>query len=668
MVGDPWLDRPRLRGDAHGQNLPYNPAFDGLRAFAVLAVMLYHGQVDVFGGGFLGVDVFFVLSGFLITSLLAREWLTWGRIDMLGFWARRARRLLPAAWLVLLACAAYGVLFASADRLAQLRSDAIATFFYVVNWHFITSGQSYFAQYGEPSPLRHMWSLAIEEQFYFLWPMVLTLLLPMILRRRRIGVAVMVTAAVLSAVLMALLYEPGADPSRVYYGTDTRAQALLVGAGLAILLDFKGTRRDRGTTHLQVGAFTLPIGGLTVAGPVALVGLLVALSMSRESSTWLYRGGFLAVALLSATVIAAAATRGSLLSRLLSLRPLQAVGLISYGLYLWHWPVDVVLTTDRTGLSGAALLAVQFAVTFALAVASYILVERPIRAGALLRRGPRVRLVAVATAAVTVLAATVAATAGASPIPSSPDGSSSTRVVAGIDGAEHILVAGDSVAWSLAYPFDQKAHPEVAVSSTTIFGCGVGVQQIVVDDVVTQRQEQCDTWPDTWRKAVEDVKPDVSVLVVSAWDIYDHEVDGQHLTVGSSAYSDYLLGRLGRAVDTLGAGGRPVVVVNSGCYDQESFSIQGVDLAPDRNNASRAQAVNAVVRRLAALRPGQVSVADLFSLTCRNGHYSRSLSGTELRSDGVHFTTDGAREVWDWLLPQLRAHVGETSDQRLTGR
>ena len=221
------------------------------------------------------------------------------------------------------------------------------------------------------------------------------------------------------------------------------------------------------------------------------------------------------------------------------------------------------------------------------------------------------------------------ATAGASPIPSSPDGSSSTRVVAGIDGAEHILVAGDSVAWSLAYPFDQKAHPEVAVSSTTIFGCGVGVQQIVVDDVVTQRQDQCDTWPDTWRKAVEDVKPDVSVLVVSAWDIYDHEVDGQHLTVGSSAYSDYLLGRLGRAVDTLGAGGRPVVVVNSGCYDQESFSIQGVDLAPDRNNPSRAQAVNAVVRRLAALRPAQVSVADLFSLTCRNGHYSRSLSGTE---------------------------------------
>ena len=173
--------------------------------------MLYHGRVDVLAVDFSASTVL-CLSGSLITSLLAREWLTWGRIDMLGFWARRARRLLPAAWLVLLACAAYGVLFAPADRLAQLRSDAIATFFYVVNWHFITSGQSYFAQYGEPSPLRHMWSLAIEEQFYFLWPMALTLLLPMILRRRRIGVAVMVTAAVLSAVLMALLYDRGRTP------------------------------------------------------------------------------------------------------------------------------------------------------------------------------------------------------------------------------------------------------------------------------------------------------------------------------------------------------------------------------------------------------------------------------------------------------------------------
>jgi hypothetical protein len=286
-----------------------------------------------------------------------------------------------------------------------------------------------------------------------------------------------------------------------------------------------------------------------------------------------------------------------------------------------------------------------------------MLVERPVRAGVLRRLRPTVRGLAVAASLTVVLGTTLAATAGAAPGLGDGTAAGSTQVTAGAEGQTKVLVAGDSVAFSLAYRFDPQAHPDYAVSSTTLLGCGVGIQQIVVGTVVTRRQPQCHSWPAQWRQAVTDSDPDVAVLVVSAWDVYDHRVAGRTLRVGTPEYARYLGGRLQRAVGILGAGGRPVVIVNSGCYAQQPFAPEGADLAPDRNDPVRGQAVNAVVADLVAGHGRHVSVADLRDRTCPGGRYQRVVNGVELREDGVHFSEDGAALVWDWLLPLLRART-----------
>jgi peptidoglycan/LPS O-acetylase OafA/YrhL len=214
------------------QRLPNLPGVDGLRAVAVLAVLLYHAELPWIQGGFLGVDVFFVISGYLITSLLLTEWLQRGRIDLPAFWLRRARRLLPALFLLMAVTLVFAVLFLS-NEVAGLRGDAFAALGYVTNWYLVFSDQSYFEMMGRPSLFRHLWSLAVEEQFYIVWPLLLTAMM-WLLRPRQV-LLVVLAGAVASTVLMALLYQPDVDPSRVYYGTDTRGVGLLVGAALAFL-------------------------------------------------------------------------------------------------------------------------------------------------------------------------------------------------------------------------------------------------------------------------------------------------------------------------------------------------------------------------------------------------------------------------------------------------
>ena len=220
------------------------PALSGLRALAVLGVMAYHLQLGWASGGYLGVDLFFVLSGFLITTLLLEEWVATAAINLAAFWSRRARRLLPALFLVVLALAVYLVANAEfagpgangAIDLSALRGDAIATLLYVGNWHAIYAHQSYFAQFSSPSPLQHTWSLAIEEQFYLVWPLLLALVLRASRRSwRQVGLGLTVVVGLGSAALMALLFHPGADPTRIYYGTDTRLFDLMAGAAVAFV-------------------------------------------------------------------------------------------------------------------------------------------------------------------------------------------------------------------------------------------------------------------------------------------------------------------------------------------------------------------------------------------------------------------------------------------------
>jgi peptidoglycan/LPS O-acetylase OafA/YrhL len=389
------LRRARGRSATPEVRLSYSPGLDGLRAIAVMAVLLYHAGLSWMPGGFLGVEVFFVISGYLISALLLAEWRRVGRIDLKGFWLRRARRLLPALYMLLVVVLAYCVVFLPGE-VAGLRGDVMAAVGYVTNWFLIFGRESYFESVGRPSLLQHLWSLAVEEQFYLIWPVVLAVGLGVgatSLRRRRVLTVALVGAGA-SAMAMALLYTPGVDPSRIYYGTDTRATGLLCGAALAFLWSPQDRYRtaDKWTLLRGLGPSRLkrrwwpamPLL-LDTLGAAALAALLLLCLHLGEFEPFLYRGGFVLVALATVAVIAVVVhPRSWVVSRLLGSAPMRWVGVRSYGIYLWHWPVFMVTRPELdVPFGGLPLLTSRLTLTIVLADLSYRFVETPIRRGAL---------------------------------------------------------------------------------------------------------------------------------------------------------------------------------------------------------------------------------------------------------------------------------------------
>jgi peptidoglycan/LPS O-acetylase OafA/YrhL len=626
--------------------LRYRPGLDGVRAVAVLAVLLYHGRVGWARGGFVGVDIFFVLSGFLITGLLLAEWRHWGSIDLRRFWLRRARRLLPALLLVLVAISLGAAALASPAERGALRGDALATLGYVANWRFVVADRSYFAQYDEPSPLRHMWSLGIEEQFYLIFPLLLLALLTIGLRGRGLAVAFGVGAAA-SAALAAALYTPGTDPSRVYYGTDTRLEALLVGAVAAVLV--RNRTETRSAAYLSVAGRDVPLPGRRSTGLLGLAGLVLVMITVRDTAGWLYQGGFLLVAVLAVLVVIAAADDHSTTARLLSWEPLRLIGLVSYGLYLWHWPVYVVLTPDRVGATGPALLLLRLAATGLLAAASYVLVERPVRAGALGRRWSARRLrPLVAGSLAAVVALVLAGTAGAGPPAGAPVAPAAAQHRRADDVAVYLL--GDSVPYSLRMGFRPEMVPGMFVAGSTQLGCGLIPVPLAIDGRPKALDARCRPWDAAWPADVAAVNPDVAVLFPGIGEQFDQVVDGRIVRFGSSAYEQHLVRVLDSDTRRLGAGRRPIALITVGCH-----KVPDSGLSPDPpivNDDSRVRWLNAVLTRYADQRPGRVTLLDMYGFLCTEG-YIATRDGVTLRSDGLHFTDAGAAVVWRWLGPQL---------------
>jgi len=365
-------DKVEMGGNAIKKNR-YIPGLDGIRALAVFVVIAYHLDFEWASGGFLGVGIFFVLSGYLITDLLIMEWVNTGKVNVRYFWIKRVRRLLPGQILVLIVVAVW-LLLVNFSRLETLLGDLLASFFYVTNWWFIFNDVGYFANFGEPSPLLHFWSLAIEEQFYLVWPILLLLGLRFV-PNRKLLIGFILVGTLASALGMAYLYQPGLmDTSRVYFGTDTRAFALLIGATLAFCLPSKMFEGRAANNQY------LPIS-LDIVGGISFAILFWLIWQTNQYEAFLYRGGMVLQCIASAVVVAAAVHPSTWITRILGCRMFQWLGVRSYGIYIWHYPVIVLFFPLSDGENSILHILIQIGITLLIASISWRFIEQPIRYG-----------------------------------------------------------------------------------------------------------------------------------------------------------------------------------------------------------------------------------------------------------------------------------------------
>jgi peptidoglycan/LPS O-acetylase OafA/YrhL len=631
-------------------SIGYRPALDGIRAVAVLAVIAYHLGYGRIRGGFLGVDVFFVLSGYLITSLLLSEHARTGAIDLVAFWYRRARRLLPALFLMLIVVAVWIGASSPAFELEMRREDILWTLFYGANWHYIATGQDYFAQFASASPLRHTWSLAIEEQFYLAWPLIVGTALWLGRRRPAVVGAICVAGIAVSVAAMALLYDPG-DPSRAYYGTDTRMHELLVGASLAVLFHSYARRRAMVLTSRAAPAVAVAAG----------LALLVVFARLSDTDALYYRGVSLLVAVGAAALIwSVEVAPRSVAARLLSLGPVAWVGRISYGLYLWHWPVILAVTTrwgpfrllpGSFGLNGE-----RVALTFAIAMASFYLLEQPIRRGRMPVLGPSVRRFAIAALVAIVAVGGTAywQTSAASPettynaVPNCPNLQICLRREGSAD-APIVAVVGDSIARSLDPGFADLAHAHgwtyVLEASNA---CRVSTLLTSVAGVIKPGYQHCyDQVPGLERELLATWHPDL-IVVIDRVERTEALVGGQPVAAGTPEFQLLSTRALTDFARMMTAGGSRLVflelppVVPASCLVPSK--LDSAQCAVPVNSDAVTNQANSIFRAVAAAVPG-VSSISISDAICPAGACAPVVGGLMLRYDGDHFSGPAAEHL-----------------------
>jgi peptidoglycan/LPS O-acetylase OafA/YrhL len=657
---DRAADTPEPRPGWEAEGLRRFSALDGIRAFAVMAVLCYHAGISWVGGGLLGVDVFFVLSGFLITSLLCRELSRTSTVRLGRFWAQRARRLLPALFILLLGIAAYAVAFRGSIDLSAVRGDALATLFYVANWHFIFSDQGYFVQAAAPSPLLHTWSLAVEEQYYLVWPLVALVVV------RRWGIrALALTAAVgavASAVLMGTLLAVGISLDRLYYGTDTRAQALLIGSVLGAIGSHRGESFSIVPPRWTSGRWRR--WSWAALGSVGAAYLVWAWHALAGPDPFLYRGGFLVVAVATGAVLVGCVTvPTSLLARFLSLPAIVFVGRISYGLYLYHWPLFIVIDHGHTGLSGVGLLLVRLIVTFAVATVSFFLIEEPIRTRRAFRGRTGLGLAGMAAlgAAVAVTAATLAPSAGAVAPGLSAQLPPAERQALTSAGAfttrpVQFLIAGDSVALTLGFGLTVNSVSDygVHIIDGGEPGCDLDELDVRLAGVVGLPTPGCTDWRSTWKAAVQRFHPDVVGMLIGRWEVSDHLYQGKWVHVGNPTWDAHLVTELREAADVLSSAGAKVIFFTAPYVDPPTEAANG-SLFPE-NDPARMAAFNRLLVQATTNDHGRATVVNLNGWLDPRGVYQAVVDGYTVRSsDGIHISTAGGV----WLQPAILPTVAE---------
>jgi len=674
---------PRSLALSQAEPLPHVPALDGLRAVAVTFVLFYHADFPWMQGGFLGVSMFFTLSGFLITALLLREWWNTAAINGRSFWTRRLRRLTPAAWTVIAAVVVLGIFrIWDTDQLRDLRSDVPWSMAELVNWHFISVGTSYGDAFSAPSPLEHFWSLAVETQFYGLLLVVIGAVL--VLGRKQTQrvrlnrlVAALLVATLLSATANLLLARDSMN--RAYFGTDTRAAEMLIGALLACL-----TLR-----HLRLGS-TAARRLLSLLAAFAGLALLTLNHQARLDSAWLYPWGLLATAVCTALIIGGVLQGGGL-SRVLELRGLVALGRISYGVYLIHWPIFLWLTPRRTALELWPLFALRMAIVIPLALILFHFVERPIRTRAWPAHS-RAGL-AVPLAAAVLLLGTLALTRDLPPPPSyfqerALGDISTSRPTLGLPAdanfpisaaanvpttvpitavprrPQRVLLVGDSVAASLQDALAQSLTARgITFASVATPGCGVivGVPGKGPDKPITMmgnvKVSECEnSIPQRQNDAVAQFNPDL-VISASVWEGIDRTVNDVWYQFGT-AESDAMLTTL--FTDThnrLTAGGAALAWVRM------PDPVPARTTRPKSPNSEELRTTEHLRALIDQFVSNQTSttVIDLAAIVCPDQPCPTQVNGITLRpTDGLHYDTAEAAayvaERMSDLITQMDLH------------
>jgi peptidoglycan/LPS O-acetylase OafA/YrhL len=624
-------------------------SLDGVRAFAVAAVIAFHGGLPRAHGGFLGVDVFFVLSGFLITSLLVSEYDARRKISLPRFYVRRAKRLLPALALVSMAIIVMANLITPPGYYETLRQDAVAALFYFSNWHLMATGHSYFTVLAPPTPFTHTWSLAIEEQFYIVWPLVLLA----IFRWRR-SLVVVGTLAAAAALGSSLLMVYGAHEhwpiNRLYYGTDTHAMGLLFGAATSCVL-YEAIRPGvPGRWLTQIRSV------LKVGGPIGAAVVVLVMFLAYGASRWLFYVGFFAVSVGASVFVAyLVVLPRSGPARLLALAPIVYIGQISYGLYLWHFPIFQWLTSYWTGLDPPALFVVRLACTVAAAVISFHLVEMPIRRREwpLTARTAGIFLVvAVLVVSFCVVGAERANTlppieAAPAPLPSTP---------------ATTLVLGDSVAFTLAFTLAPSApHYGLRILNGTIIGCGLVASTAAQEHAqVRHRPKRCELGPHEssllpqwWSQQISTKHPRLVVLLAGRWEERNLLIGRRWYSIDSPRIQRLMSSSVQAISADASAAGARLVVLNMPCaWDGERQSgAPWIENTPARQNTYNAQ-----LRRDASAVGAAYFNID--SMVCPTGKLQYFFGGTMVRkADGVHFAIGSAPFVAPRLLPFLAAQA-----------
>jgi peptidoglycan/LPS O-acetylase OafA/YrhL len=680
--------------------LTYRPYLDGLRAVAVLLVYVFHAVPSALPGGFIGVDVFFVLSGYLITRLLVEERESSGSIALRRFYARRSRRLAPAAALLVLIVSLREAVWGSVLTAAGRTREAIATLFYVANWNLITVADDYFAE-GDASPLRHAWSLAVEEQFYLVWPVVMVVVMALVARRRQDRRALLIVTLVLAAAsfsAMAMLFDP-TRVARTYYGSDARIFQPLLGAAAGIVM---------------AGRPRSAVGGATRWGIVAAAAMtvLVVGSMVMDGGSAMYhRGGALVVAVTAVVlVVALEHAHGGAVARVLSLRPVVGLGVISYGFYLWHWPILLwVQGPDNATFAERRLVNVlQLALTLAVAVASHRLVEDPVRRRAV---WPLARLHPIGTVAAGVALLTVTAVASvallrppdveAAPAlaePTSapavgeaavdpatlsrqeremlalqalddpsvrgcPDNPLPCLRVDGGPGAPVVAIVGDST----AQHYDPGMRLLAAEYGFTYVqaaagGCPIG-RLLLATGLAGERHKSsnlaCFEHHDAIYEQLFDIWAPTLVIATSYNDMSNHMQDDVVVASGGPEHLAGVEAAVREAIEGFVARGATVVLLDVlprgasvECLDKDQPDAG--DCVMPRRADGRDVAHNEMYRRLAAEIDGVISLS-LTDEVCEPDRCPLMRSGLVMRYDGGHFTGAASRRLAPALEERLRA-------------